>query len=90
METQTTVFAQATKLYQVALATAESLLRAAGSAGVPSREVFTLCQQECKQKVPSLDYDEGNFRTTVQDLFLKYLLAFQVRGGSMYIFPTAR
>lgn len=90
METRTTLFAQATKLYQVALATAESSLRGAGSAGMPSGEVFTLCQQECKQEVPGLDYDEDNFRTTIQDLHLKHLLAFRVRGGSMYILPSAR
>jgi hypothetical protein len=57
--------ALAAKLYQVAFAAADSSLLEAGSAGVASSEVFTLCQQECKQKVPSLGYEEDSFRTTI-------------------------
>ena len=87
LEKPVRVFELATQLYRVAFSTAEKALLRAGDYGVSSSDLFELCQDACKKKVPVLDYDGDNFRTTIQDIFEKHL-DFYISGDRLHI-PAA-
>jgi hypothetical protein len=85
METQERVFVRAVKLFDTAYDTAKAALVEAGPAGIQGRKLFELCQEECRQQVPSLDYDEELFRMTLQDLHQRNWTTFRVEYGGLCV-----